>query len=181
MSKVEEENSEEKLEETSEKKSDEQSEDSKKEKEKKVNVRTEVIARTEAPKTRLITAFVMLSGSLFVAIFTYLQHYDIGKWLTTLFISLVIFTVAGLLLEWLVSHFNGMVQARDDAISVQEEAIAAREADELAALEAAAEAERLAAEQAALEAEEGMVNNPNDFEDFGESDEFAGIDDTDEF
>ncbi|WP_026669923.1 hypothetical protein [Butyrivibrio sp. AE3006] len=177
MSKVEEENSEEKLEETSE----EQSEDSKKEKEKKVNVRTEVIAKTEAPKTRLITAFVMLSGSLFVAIFTYLQHYDIGKWLTTLFISLVIFTVAGLLLEWLVSHFNDLVQARDDAISVQEEAIAAREADELAAAEAAAEAERLAAEQAALEAEEGLQNTPNDYADFGESDEFVGIDDTEEF
>jgi hypothetical protein len=177
MSKVEEENSEEKLEETSE----EQSEDSKKEKEKKVNVRTEVIVKTEAPKTRLITAFVMLSGSLFVAIFTYLQHYDIGKWLTTLFISLVIFTVAGLLLEWLVSHFNGLVQARDDAISVQEEAIAAREADELAAAEAAAEAERLAAEQAALEAEEGLQNKPNDYADFGESDEFVGIDDTEEF
>ncbi|MBR4159322.1 MAG: transporter substrate-binding domain-containing protein, partial [Spirochaetia bacterium] len=47
---------------------------------------------------------------------------------------------------------------------------------ELAAAEAAAEAERLAAEQAALEAEEGLQNTPNDYADFGESDEFVGID-----
>lgn len=176
MSKVEE-NSEEKLDENL----DGKKEDSKKKKENKEEVKTEIVARTEAPKMRLITAYVMLSGSLFVAIYTYLQHYEIGKWLLTLFVSLVIFTVAGLLLEWLVTHFNGLVQARDDAISIQEEAIAAREADELAAAEAAAEAERQAAEQAALEAEEGLQNTPNDYADFGESDEFIGIDDTDEF
>ncbi len=137
----------------------------------------EVVIRVEAPKTRLITAFVMLSGTALVAIYTYLQHYEIGDWLLILFIGAVIFMIAGLLLEWLVTHFSNIIKDRDDAISAQEDAIAAREADELAVVEEA----KKAAELAAAEAKEGQTNIPNMEQDFGESDEFGGFEDTSEF
>ena len=132
--------------------------------------------KVEAPKTRLITAFVMLSGSAFVAIYTYLQHYEIRDWLITLFIGAVVFLVAGLLLEWLVTHFSSLIQDRDDAISAQEDAIAARHADELAAEKAREEA--LLAE---AENDEEQTNIPNTDTSFGESDEFGGIEDTSGF
>ncbi len=156
------------------KQEEENIEESKNNKKKKDEPVTETKVTVEAPKTRLVTAFVMLSGSAFVAIYTYLQHYEIGDWLRTLFIAAVIFLVAGLFLEWLIVHFSGLINARDLAIQTQEEAIAAREAAE------AAEAERLAALKAE---EEGEVptNIPNDNYKFGESDEFGGYDDTSEF
>ena len=99
---------------------------------------TETIVITEAPKVRLITAFVMLAGSGFMAIYTMLQHYEIGAWIRTLFISLVIFFIVGRLFEFLVTHFDDLNKAKENAILAQEEAIAQREADELAAAEAAA-------------------------------------------
>ncbi len=169
MSKKDEENSEENLEEKKTKK--------KKDKEEK----KETYVVVEAPKTRLITAFVMLAGSGFVAIYTLLQHYEIGAWLTILFVSLIIFLIVGRLFEWLIAHFNEPIKERDRAILAQEEAIAAREADELAALEAAEQARLEAEELAAQEADEGLVNTSNDFNTFEESDEFGSITDTSEF
>ncbi len=160
------------------KKEENSEEKGKKKKNKKDEDKKETYVKVEAPKSKLITAFIMLAGSLFVAIYTYLQHYEIGIWLRTLFFSLIIFLIAGLLLEWLVSHFSGLINDRDAAILTQEQAIAAREAD---ALEAEEEARRLAEEQAASEEGEVSTNNPDVYEDFGESDEFGGIDDTDEF
>ncbi len=137
----------------------------------------QTLVKVEAPKTRLITAFVMLSGSAFVAIYTYLQHYEIGDWLKTLFIGAVVFLIAGLLLEWIITHFSDLINDRDNAIKTQEDAIAAREADEMAAAE---EAQRLA-ELEEAKAGEQQTNMPNDSTDFGESDEFGGIEDTSEF
>ncbi|WP_408070978.1 hypothetical protein [Butyrivibrio sp. JL13D10] len=142
-------------------------------KEKKTHMETRVV--TESPKIRLITAFVMLSGSGFVAIYTLLQHYEIGAWIKTLFLSLVIFFIVGRLFELLVNHFDTLNKNTEDAIKAQEDAIAQREADERAAAEAAAEAERLAAEEAAnnaLEAEDEENNIPNEYNSFGESDDF---------
>ena len=181
-----EENTEEKVEKTSEEKPvDETGEESGEnlaegteevpEEKKERKFHTETIVITEAPKVRLITAFVMLAGSGFMAIYTMLQHYEIGAWIRTLFISLVIFFIVGRLFEFLVTHFDDLNKAKENAILAQEEAIAQREADELAAAEAAAEAQRLAAEEAAareaMEAEnEGMsdedysYDNINDFE-----------------
>lgn len=141
-------------------------------KEKKTHMET--ITITESPKIRLITAFVMLSGSGFIAIYTLLQHYEIGAWIRTLFLSLVVFFIVGRLFELLVDHFDTLNRNKENAIKAQEEAIAQREADELAAKEAAAEAERQAAEAAAaaeLEAE-NENNNPNEYDSFGESDDF---------
>ena len=142
-------------------------------KEKKTHMETIVI--TETPNIRLITAFVMLAGSGFVAIYTLWQHYEIGAWIKTLALSLVIFFVVGRLFELLVNHFDTLNKNTEDAIKAQEEAIAQREADKIAAAEAAAEAERLAAEAAAaaaLEAENAENENPNEFDSFGESDDF---------
>ncbi len=158
-------------------KQDEENSEIKSNNKKKEETPKQTIVKVEAPKTRLITAFVMLSGSAFVAIYTYLQHYEIGDWLRTLFIGAVVFLVAGLLLEWIITHFSDLVRDRDDAIRAQEDAIAAREADELAAAE---EAQRLA-EIAEAEAGEDQTNIPNESYDFGESDEFGGIEDTSEF
>lgn len=141
-------------------------------KEKKTHMET--ITITESPKIRLITAFIMLSGSGFIAIYTLLQHYEIGAWIRTLFLSLVVFFIVGRLFELLVDHFDTLNRNKENAIKAQEEAIAQREADELAAKEAAAEAERQAAEAAAaaeLEAE-NENNNPNENDSFGESDDF---------
>ncbi len=163
------------------KKEENSEEKGKKKKNKKDEDKKETYVKVEAPKSKLITAFVMLAGSLFVAIYTYLQHYEIAIWLRTLFLSLIIFLIAGLLLEWLVSHFSGLINDRDAAILTQEQAIVAREADALAALEAEEEARRLAEEQAASEEGVESNNNPDVYEDFGESDEFGGIDDADEF
>lgn len=141
-------------------------------KEKKTHIET--ITITEAPKIRLITAFVMLFGSLFIAIYTLLQHYEIGAWIRTLFLSVVVFFIVGRLFELLVDHFDTLNRNKENAIKAQEEAIAQREADELAAKEAAAEAERLAAEEAAAAelSEENENNNPNEYNSFGESDDF---------
>ena len=168
MSKKDEENSEENLE-------------GKKKKKKKDEEKVETIVKVEAPKTRLITAFVMLTGSAFVAIYTYLQHYEIGAWLVVLFLSLIIFLIVGRLFEWLVAHFNDPIKERDRAILAQEEAIAAREADEQAALEAAQRAAEEEAALAAQEADEGFVQVPDEYATFGESDEFGSIDDTTAF
>ena len=125
-----------------------------------------------------------------------MQHYEIGDWLLILFISLVIFLILGLCLEWLITHFNNLVLDRDNAIKAQEEAIAAREADERAAQEAAAAAEaerqaallaeaeaRAEAEAAAAAEEEGeeQTNIPDEDYEFGESDEFGSIQDASEF
>ena len=175
------EKTEENSEETPAENPEENSEDKPEEKERKFHMETVVI--TEAPKIRLITAFVMLSGSGFMAIYTMLQHYEIGAWIRTLLISLVIFFIVGRLFEFLVAHFDDLNKAKEDAISAQEAAIAQREADELAAAEAAAEAERLAAEEAAArEAEEAENQNlPNDNYSFGESDDFEIGDDLSEF
>lgn len=145
-----------------------------KKKKKEEPIKYEIIV--EAPKSRLITAIVMLSGGLIVAIVTCIMHYDLTTWLKTLIFSLVIFLIAGLLLEWMITHFLDLNNARDEAIAAQEEAIAQREADELAAAEAAAqaEAEALLAEQ---EGEEGQEQEytPNEFKTFGESDEFDDL------
>ena len=175
------ENSEKNPDENSDEAQEENSEEEPKEKERKFHTETVVI--TETPKIRLITAFVMLSGSLFMAVYTLLQHYEIGAWIRTLFISVVIFFIVGRLFEFLVAHFDDLNKAKEDAILAQEEAIAQREADELAAAEAAAEAERLAAEEAAArEAEETEnLNMPNDDFAFGESDDFEVGDDLSEF
>ncbi len=162
-------------------KNDEENSEEKKKKKKKDEEKVETIIRVEAPKTRLITAFVMLSGSAFVAIYTYLQHYEIGAWLTVLFFSLVIFLIIGRLLEWLIAHFNEPIKERDRAILAQEEAIAAREADEQAALEAEQRAAEEEAAHAAEEVDEGFVQVPDEFATFGESDEFSNIIDTTEF
>ncbi|WP_026526587.1 hypothetical protein [Butyrivibrio sp. VCD2006] len=181
-----EENTEEKVEKTSEEKPvDETGEESGEnlaegteevpEEKKERKFHTETIVITEAPKVRLITAFVMLAGSGFMAIYTMLQHYEIGAWIRTLFISLVIFFIVGRLFEFLVTHFDDLNKAKENAILAQEEAIAQREADELAAAEAAAEAQRLAAEEAAareameaendgLSDEDYSYDNINDFE-----------------
>ncbi len=152
-------------------------EEEKKEKEKKY--RTETITITEAPKTRLITAFVMLVGSGFIAIYTMLQHYEIGAWIRTLFVSVIIFFIVGRLFELLVVHFDTLNSDKEKAIKAQEDAIAQRLADEEAAriaAEEAAEAERLAAEEAerlaAEEAEENENNTPGEYDSFGESDDF---------
>ena len=162
---------------------EENSEDKPEEKERKFHMETVVV--TEAPKVRLITALVMLSGSGFMAIYTMLQHYEIGAWIRTLLISLVVFFIVGRLVESLVTHFDDLNKAKENAISAQEAAIAQREADELAAAEAEAEAEaeRLAAEEAAArEAEEAENENmPNDNFSFGESDDFEIGDDLSEF
>ena len=204
MSKQDEENSEKQLEKKTENNEGEESQgeenaeasNPEENSEKKPNVRIVTVTRVEAPKTRLITAFVMLLGSLFVALYTYLQHYEIGDWLLILFISLVIFLILGLCLEWLITHFNNLVLDRDNAIKAQEEAIAAREADERAAQEAAAAAEaerqaallaeaeaRAEAEAAAAAEEEGeeQTNLPDEDYEFGESDEFGSIQDASEF
>ncbi len=151
--------------------------------EKKKNVRTETVVITEMPKVRLITAFVMLSGSAFMAIYTLLQHYEIGAWIRTLLISLVVFFIVGRLFEYLVTHFDDLNKAKENAILAQEEAIAQREADELAAAEAAAEAKRLAEEEAALmEADDTDNQNiPDNSYLFGESDDFEIGDDLSEF
>ncbi|SEK43550.1 MULTISPECIES: hypothetical protein [unclassified Butyrivibrio] len=154
-----------------------------KKKERKFHKETRVI--TEAPKTRLITAFVMLLGGGFMAIFTLLQHYEIGAWIKTLLLSLAVFFVVGRFFELIVSHFDNLNRAKEDAILVQEEAIAQREADELAAAEAEAqaEAERLAAEEAAALADEETENQntPNEYNPFGESDDFVVGEDFSEF
>ena len=142
-------------------------------KEKKTHMETIVI--TESPKIRLITAFVMLAGSAFVGIYTLLQHYEIGLWIRTLFLSLVVFFIVGRLFELLVDHFDTLNRNKEDAIKAQEAAIAQREADELAAAEAAAEAKRLAAEN-----EEN--NLPGEYDSFGERDDFdLGTEDLSEF
>ncbi len=145
--------------------------------EKKKTVRYEVVV--EAPKTRLITAIVMLTGGLLVAVYTGFQDYDVSTWLYILLISLIVFLIAGLLLEWMVVHFLNLNNAKDSAIAAQEEAIAQREADELAAAEAAEQErlEALAREAEAAEAEDETMqgNQPNEYDAFGESDEFDEI------
>ena len=150
--------------------------------EKKKNVRTETVIITDMPKVRLITAFVMLSGSGFMAIFTLLQHYEIGAWIRTLLISLVVFFIVGRLFEYLVTHFDDLNKAKEKAILAQEEAIAQRKADELEA-QKAAKARRLAEEEAAALQAEETVNQSipdNDYL-FGESDDFEVGDDLSEF
>ncbi|WP_029321674.1 hypothetical protein [Butyrivibrio sp. AE3004] len=157
---------------------DEDPEEKPEEEKKEKKYRTETITITEAPKTRLITAIVMLMGSGFIAIYTMLQHYEIGAWIKTLFLSLVIFFIVGRLFELLVVHFDTLNSDKEKAIRIQEDAIAQRQADEQVARiteEEAAEAERLAAEEAerlAAEQAEENENLPDEYDSFGESDDF---------
>lgn len=84
-------------------------------------------------KRKLIPPFFMLSAAAIVAIYTYFQGYELGRWLVTLFGVMVLFLFLGQCFEWMLEYFEKVNFERDEAerIRLLEEAEARlREAEE---------------------------------------------------
>ncbi|MBQ9511999.1 MAG: hypothetical protein IJR58_02260 [Lachnospiraceae bacterium] len=83
------------------------------------------------PKRKLIPPVFMLSAAAVVSIYTYLQGYELGRWLVILFSVMVLFLILGLCFEWMLEYFEKVNTERAEAerIRILEEA-AQRAAEE---------------------------------------------------
>ena len=69
----------------------------------------------EVNKIKLITPFVMLSGTAIIAIHTYLQRFEMGDWLIIVLGSAVLFLIIGASLEKMITYFMRINQEKEDA------------------------------------------------------------------
>ena len=70
-------------------------------------------------KRKLIPPFFMLSAAAIVAIYTYFQGYELGRWLVTLFGVMVLFLFLGQCFEWMLEYFDKVNYERDLAEHVR--------------------------------------------------------------
>ena len=66
-------------------------------------------------KRKLIPPFFMLSAAAIVAIYTYFQGYELGRWLVTLFGVMVLFLFLGQAFEWMLEYFEKVNFERAEA------------------------------------------------------------------
>ena len=66
-------------------------------------------------KRKLIPPFFMLSAAAIVAIYTYFQGYELGRWLVTLFGVMVLFLFLGQCFEWMLEYFEKVNFEREEA------------------------------------------------------------------
>ena len=83
---------------------------------------------------KVVTPVIVLTATLFMAVYTYFKHYPVGVWIRILVICVCIFLVMGSIVERMISRFvdinyDKAVAERREAEKREEEARAAMEAE----------------------------------------------------
>ena len=83
---------------------------------------------------KVVTPVIVLTATLFIAVYTYFKHYPVGVWIRILVICVLIFLVIGGIIERMISGFVDInyekaVAERREAEKLEEEARAAMEAE----------------------------------------------------
>ena len=85
---------------------------------------------------KVVTPVIVLTDTLFIAVYTYFKHYPVGVWIRVLVICVCIFLVMGSIVERMIAGFvdinyDKAVAERREAEKREEEARAAMEAEAL--------------------------------------------------
>ena len=85
---------------------------------------------------KVVTPVIVLTATLFIAVYTYFKHYPVGVWVRILVLCVCIFLVMGSIVERMISRFVDInyekaVAERREAERLEEEARAAMEAEAL--------------------------------------------------
>lgn len=86
---------------------------------------------------KVVTPVIVLTATLFMAVFTYFKHYPVGVWIRILVICVCIFMVLGSIVERMITRFVDINYDKAVAIRREEERL---EAEKRAAMEAEAAA-----------------------------------------
>ena len=83
---------------------------------------------------KVVTPVIVLTATLFIAVYTYFKHYPVGVWIRVLVICVCIFLVMGSIVERMIAGFvdinyDKAVAERREAEKREEEARAAMEAE----------------------------------------------------
>lgn len=84
--------------------------------------------------SKVVTPVIVLTATLFIAVYTYFKHYPVGVWIRVLVICVCIFLVMGSIVERMIAGFvdinyDKAVAERREAEKREEEARAAMEAE----------------------------------------------------
>ena len=106
------------------------------------NHQQEENAETEEPEkvydditkwnSKVVTPAIVLSATLFIALYTYFKHYPVGVWIRILLICVCIFLVLGSIIERMIAKFVDVNYEKAVAQRREEERL---EAERLAAME----------------------------------------------
>ena len=85
---------------------------------------------------KVVTPVIVLTATLFIAVYTYLKHYPVSVWIRILVLCVCIFLVMGSIVERMITRFvdinyDKAVAERREAERLEEEARAAMEAEAL--------------------------------------------------
>ena len=75
-----------------------------------------------------MTPTIVLSATLFIALYTYFKHYPVGTWIRILVISVCIFLVLGAIIERMITKFVDVNYEKAVAIRREEERLEERRA-----------------------------------------------------
>ena len=70
---------------------------------------------------KVVTPAIVLSATLFMAIYTYFKHYPVGEWIRILVISVCIFLVLGSIIERMITKFVDVNYDKAVALRREEE------------------------------------------------------------
>ncbi len=85
--------------------------------------------------SKVVTPVIVLTATLFMAVYTYFKHYPIGVWIRILVICVCIFLILGVIVEKMIAKFVDVnyekaVAERREQERLEEEERAAQEARE---------------------------------------------------
>ncbi len=86
---------------------------------------------------KVVTPVIVLSATLFMAVYTYFKHYPVGVWIRILVICVCIFMILGSIVERMITRFVDINYEKAVAIRREEERL---EEEKRAAMEAEAAA-----------------------------------------
>ena len=86
---------------------------------------------------KVVTPVIVLTATLFIAVYTYFKHYPVGVWIRILVICVCIFMVLGSIVERMITRFVDINYEKAVAIRREEERL---EEEKRAAMEAEAAA-----------------------------------------
>ncbi len=86
---------------------------------------------------KVVTPVIVLTATLFMAVFTYFKHYPVGVWIRILVICVCIFMILGSIVERMITRFVDINYEKAVAIRREEERL---EEEKRAAMEAEAAA-----------------------------------------
>ena len=83
--------------------------------------------------SKVVTPAIVLSATLFIALYTYFKHYPVGVWIRILLICVCIFLILGSIIERMIAKFVDVNYEKAVAQRREEERL---EAERQAAMEA---------------------------------------------